>query len=68
MMAESDLSSDSDPEIIGSETVTVGKSSTPLTHLDRLQRPTLSDLASSSPIIISIILSIIGVFRKHYRH
>ena len=50
MMAESDLSSDSDPEIIGSETVTVGKSSTPLTHLDRLKRPTLSDLASSSPI------------------
>ena len=72
MMAESDLSSlpdiDSDPEIIGSETVTDGKSSTQLTLLDRLKSPTLSDLASSSPIIISIILSIIGVFRKHYRH
>ena len=132
MMAESDLSSlpdiDSDPEIIGSETVTDGKSSsTQLTLLDRLKIPTLSDLArkpklasnpayppkgmkrgkgavshepqsvtpsqrmrefpgenlsvlsgklfctalflNSSPIIIiSIILSIIGVFRKHYRH
>ena len=72
MMAESDLSSlpdiDSDPEIIGSETVTDGKSSTQLTLLDRLKSPTLSDLASSSPIIISIILRIIGVFRKHYRH
>ena len=60
---------DSDPEIIGSETVTDGKSSsTQLTLLDRLKSPTLSDLASSSPIIISIILSIIGMFRKHYRH
>ena len=126
-MAESDLSSlpdiDSDPEIIGSETVTDGKSSTQLTLLDRLKSPTLSDLArkrklasnpanppkgmkrgkgavshepqsvtpsqrirefpgenlsvlsgklfctvNSSPIIISIILSIIGGFRKHYRH
>ena len=46
-MAESDLSSlpdiDSDPEIIGSETVTM--SSTQLTLLDRLKSPTLSDLA-----------------------
>ena len=128
-MAESDLSSlpdiDSDPEIIGSETVTDGKSSTQLTLLDRLKSPTLSDLArkrklgsnpanppkgmkrgkgavshepqsvtpsqrmrefpgenlsvlsgklfctalflNSSPIIISIILSIIGGFRKYYR-
>ena len=49
MMAESDFSSlpdiDSDPEIIGSETVTDGKSSTQLTLLDRLKSPTLSDLA-----------------------
>ena len=126
-MAASDLSSlpdiDSDPEIIGSETVTDGKSSTQLTLLDRLKSPTLSDLArkrklasnpanppkgmkrgkgavshepqsvtpsqrmpgenlsvlsgklfctalflNSSPIIISIILSIIGGFKKHYRH
>ena len=129
-MAESDLSNlpdiDSDPEIIGSETVTGGKSSTQLTLLDRLKSPTLSDLArkrklasnpanppkgmkrgkgavsyepqsvtlsqrmreflgenlsvlsgklfctalflNSSPIIISIILSIIGGLRKHYRH
>ena len=129
-MAESDLSSlpdiDSDPEIIGSETVTDGKSSTQLTLLDRLKSPTLSDLArkqklasnpanppkgmkqgkgavshepqsvtpsqrmrefpgenlsvlsgklfctalilNSSPIVISIILSIIGGLRKHYRH
>ena len=124
-MAESDLSSlpdiDSDPEIIRSETVTDGKSSTQLTLLDRLKSPTLSDLArkrklasnpanppkgmkrgkgavshepqsvtpsqrmrefpgenlsvfctalflNSSQIIISIILSIIGGFRKHYRH
>ena len=117
---------DSDPEIIGSETVTDGKSSTQLTLLDRLKSPTLSDLArkrklasnpanppkgmkqgkgavshepqsvtpsqrmrefpgenlsvlsgklfctalilNSSPIIISIILSIIGRLRKHYRH
>ena len=48
-MAESDLSSlpdiDSDPEIIGSETVTDGKSSTQLTLPDRLKSPTLSDLA-----------------------
>ena len=40
-MAESDLSSlpdiDSGPEIIGSETVTDGKSSTQLTLLDRLK-------------------------------
>ena len=36
---------DSDPEIIGSETVTDGKSSTQLTLLDRLKSPTLSDLA-----------------------
>ena len=48
-MAESDISSlpdiDSDPEIIGSETVTDGKSSTQLTLLDRLKSLTLSDLA-----------------------
>ena len=45
-MAESDLSSlpdiDSDPEIIGSETVTDGKSSTQLTLLDRLKSPDLA--------------------------